>query len=261
MTETSAAIPDLDRFDGDIYLRHQRLPSAEWASHAHPWGQLNYVSQGVMHIEVGGERFVSPPQYGVWVPPHVRHTAASTLDSTYRSAYLSLEFSKRLPKRPCALSISPLLKAVLDEFARLDVVTPVSRQEKALGQVALDQIEAAQLVNAYLPFPTSESLAEILSSVQGKLRERRSTQQIAEAFHLTARTLERRCLSELGIGFGEWQQRARHLRAIELLDAGETVQATAYELGYASSSAFIGMFRRLTGLTPDRYRRRQSGDV
>ena len=124
-----------------------------------------------------------------------------------------------------------------------------------MAQVALDQIEAAQVMNAYLPYPNSDFLREILKEIQGNLQIKLSTQEVAEKFHMTSRTLERKCLAELGIGFGEWQKRARHMRAFEGLKEGLTVQQISWELGYSSPSVFINMFRRLTGMTPDQYRK------
>ena len=44
-----------------------------------------------------------------------------------------------------------------------------------------------------------------------------------------------------------------------MLDAGQTVESIALDLGYSSASAFITMFRRLTGTTPDEFRKSQRG--
>jgi len=251
----SGGIPTFSKFNGDIYFRHQDLEVADWIEHAHPWGQLNYVSQGIMRLEIAGQRFLSPPHYAVWIPPHMQHKSSNDVLSVYRSVYLSDVFSEKLPKVPCAMSISELLKAILNEFARIEVRLPTTRQELAMAQVALDQIVSAEVINSYLPYPNSEILREILNKVQKNLRDKRSTQAVAEQFHMTARTLERKCLAELGIGFGEWQKRARHMRAFEGLNEGLTVQQISWELGYSSPSVFINMFRRLTGMTPDQYRK------
>jgi AraC-like DNA-binding protein len=43
--------------------------------------------------------------------------------------------------------------------------------------------------------------------------------------------------------------------ALPLLEAGEKVESIAYDLGYGSASAFIVMFRRLMGATPDEFRK------
>jgi AraC-like DNA-binding protein len=39
------------------------------------------------------------------------------------------------------------------------------------------------------------------------------------------------------------------------LEAGRSVEAVALDLGYSSASAFIAMFKRLVGVTPDAVRR------
>ncbi|WP_255365434.1 helix-turn-helix domain-containing protein [Collimonas sp. OK242] len=46
------------------------------------------------------------------------------------------------------------------------------------------------------------------------------------------------------------------VEAMPLLAEGRTVESIALEFGYSSSSTFIAMFRRLTGETPDEYRKR-----
>lgn len=56
--------------------------------------------------------------------------------------------------------------------------------------------------------------------------------------------------------FGEWRQRLRFLRAIVLLEQGESVQSIAHGLGYSSASALIVMFQQQAGTTPERYRAR-----
>ena len=54
------------------------------------------------------------------------------------------------------------------------------------------------------------------------------------------------------LGSGRCQQ-ARLLAALERLALGQTVTATALDLGYDSTSAFIAMFRKALGTTPGRY--------
>jgi AraC-like DNA-binding protein len=50
------------------------------------------------------------------------------------------------------------------------------------------------------------------------------------------------------------------LHAVHQLAAGESVTSTALDAGYASTSAFISVFRKAFGTTPGRYGpRRGSG--
>ncbi|WP_229491498.1 helix-turn-helix domain-containing protein [Massilia sp. HP4] len=61
---------------------------------------------------------------------------------------------------------------------------------------------------------------------------------------------------ETGFTFTAWRQRARLMRAPEMLDAGEAVGTVALDLGYSTASAFIAVFREAFGCTPSVYQRR-----
>jgi AraC-like DNA-binding protein len=50
-----------------------------------------------------------------------------------------------------------------------------------------------------------------------------------------------------------WHRAVRLFRAVELLGSGVSVTEAALALGYASTSAFIYMFRSGTGQSPRRY--------
>ena len=45
------------------------------------------------------------------------------------------------------------------------------------------------------------------------------------------------------------------LAAIEALESARSVQDVGFDLGYSTSSAFIAMFARQAGCTPEQYRR------
>lgn len=63
------------------------------------------------------------------------------------------------------------------------------------------------------------------------------------------------CQQALGMPLSQWRQRLCIVKALPRLAAGEKVESIARDLGYASASAFIVMFRRLTGMTLDNMRR------
>jgi AraC-like DNA-binding protein len=67
------------------------------------------------------------------------------------------------------------------------------------------------------------------------------------------RTAQRLFLSETGMAFAQWRQRLRLLVAMERLGAGLNVTQTAFEVGYASVSAFVSAFRCEFGVTPGQY--------
>ena len=61
-------IPGFDQLPAPVYFRHDEFGAdTHSAPHRHTWGQLNYAAHGVMHLDVEGQRFLSPPHYAVWV--------------------------------------------------------------------------------------------------------------------------------------------------------------------------------------------------
>jgi AraC-like DNA-binding protein len=255
MTGPVLRLPMLASLPSDIYFRYTEFgPGARTEMHAHEWGQLNFVSHGVMQLEIEGRRFISPPQYGVWIPPRLEHSAYNAQAVTYRSLYVALELARQLPAQPCTLAISPILRAILADFALRDVNAPSSAEDLRLAQVALDQLKAAQPHEAYLPYAASPELQDVLQALQAEPGDQRPLAHWAEHFNMTARTLERRAVRELGMSLGEWRRRLRFTRAIDALEAGRPIQQIAFELGYGTASAFIVMFRRAAGVTPEQYR-------
>jgi AraC-like DNA-binding protein len=57
------------------------------------------------------------------------------------------------------------------------------------------------------------------------------------------------------MNFAEWRQRLRVVKAMPMLESGMKVETIALDLGYSNASAFISMFRRLMGVTPDEFRK------
>lgn len=254
MTTADDQIPTFDELPGDVYFRNQEMSAGVWETHQHPWGQVTYVTRGFLNLQVADQTIIAMPRYAIWIPPACSHGGWAKEGATCRRFYVSSRFSAFLPKGPCCLEVSPLLKELLNEFARLDVVEPRTTRELAMAQVILDQLTAATPFHGYLPFATSARLQRILSELRADERDTRTIVQIAAAHGLTARTLDRRCLVELGMGFGNWRQRLKFIQAIEILEEGATVQDAAFRLGYATPSAFIAMFKRLSGVTPSQYR-------
>jgi methylphosphotriester-DNA--protein-cysteine methyltransferase len=58
---------------------------------------------------------------------------------------------------------------------------------------------------------------------------------------------------KLGMSFGRWRQQARLFAALEMLAQGRSVTEAAVAVGNDSVSAFIEMFRKMLGTTPQMY--------
>jgi len=249
-------LPDFERLPSPVYFRYSELPADTHASvHQHQWGCLDYSARGVMRLEVAGSRFISPPQYAVWIPPNTQHSAHLTEAIAYRSVYLAPELCEQLPKQPCTLTISEILKAILSDFAGRDVNIPQNEADVRLAQVLVDQLKQAPIHDCFLPYASSPGLSSVLEGMQAEPGDNRPLAQWAAQVHVSERTLARQFVRELGMSFGEWRQRLRFLASIEALDSARSVQEVAFDLGYSTASAFIAMFQRQAGCTPEQYRR------
>ncbi|WP_432723527.1 helix-turn-helix transcriptional regulator [Jeongeupia wiesaeckerbachi] len=253
---------DFDRLPYPVCFRFDTLAArTECEQHQHPWGQLNYAEHGVMQIDVAGQRFLSPPQYAVWLPVGVVHGSYNHQPVLYRALDLDPSLCAALPSQPCMLAISPLLRAILVDFAERGVAVPERDADRRLAQVVVDQLGSARVEPRYLPLAQTPQLRQLLDALQRDPGNTRSLADWATTVHLTGRTLARHCQRELGMSLGEWRSRLRFLRAIEWLEAGRSVQAIALDLGYSTSSAFIAMFQRQAGTTPEQYRREMGARV
>lgn len=226
-----------------------------FAARSQNWGELNYALMGVVELDIEGVRYLSPPHYAIWLPPETMHEAWVRHDTRYVTVYVAREMCADLPQTPQTLSISPLLKAVLADFAARDIGQPVTPEDLRLAHVLVDQIRLAPRCESYLPLSSDLLLGPVLAALQRAPGDRRSLAEWARAMKTTERTLSRRCQDELGMSFNEWRQRLKLIAALAMLDDHMPVQAAARQLGYGSASAFIAMFRRLTGNSPMQMRR------
>lgn len=218
------------------------------------WGELNYALQGVAEINIEGVRYLSPPQYAIWIPPDAEHDACNRHDIRYVTTYVARALCVDLPQRPCMLELSPLMKAVHADFAERGIRHPRTEADLRLAMVIVDRIRLARRFDHYLPGSDDPLLAPILATLQQSPGDRRSLADFARLAGTTERTLSRRFQERLGMSFNDWRQRLKVLAALSLLEEGRSVQEISRTLGYGNPSAFIAMFRRLMGASPARTR-------
>ncbi|MBY5991250.1 AraC family transcriptional regulator [Ferrimonas balearica] len=246
----------LDPSDGTIYIHSEEIaPETTFLPHSHPWGQLNMVDAGVVELSVAGELFLSPPQYAIWIPPDVEHSSYSRQRVAYRAVYINQEWARQLPDAPCMLMVSPLIRAIMADFAGRGLVHPKGPADRRLARVLVDQLALAEPLAAYLPTSDDPMLLPILEALQAEPANNDTLAQWARRRHTTERTLARRFQRELRMSFSDWRSRLRFLEALGMIKKGLSVKEVALELGYSSSSAFITLFRRHAGTSPDQYRK------
>ncbi|MBG6082726.1 AraC family transcriptional regulator [Rubrivivax gelatinosus] len=253
--------PYAGTIDTPVWFRAARTPAdAGYPTHRHDGGELVYAFSGVLEIEIADALYLAPPQYALWLPPDVEHRALNRREAHHASVYVAEPLCATMPREAAAITVDPLLRALLAHLDRHPPAAPPTEAEARLLQVVVDRLVAAPRSGSYLPVSRDPLLAPVLQALQADPADERSVAELAAAVGTTERTLARRCQRELGMPLAAWRQRLRVLRALAMLDEGRKVEAIALDLGYAGASAFIAMFRRLMGTTPDDYRGRR-GDL
>lgn len=240
----------------DLYFRFEMFDANDVVEpHQHAFGQLLYCTSGVMEITSGDRHFMSPPQYAVWIPAGAVHSATIRQRADYQSAYIAASHCVDLPRIPCVLAIGTLVKTILSDFASRQLISLNAPKDLRLGQVLIDQLEDTQVLNSYLPSSDDALLSRLLDKLNQDPGSNKTLGQWADILHVTERTLARKFIRDLGMTFGEWRRRARFLSAVLQLKKGLAIETIGLNLGYSTSSAFIAMFRRECGSTPEQFRR------
>lgn len=249
----------VDTPDGPVIIAVAgRRPETEFATkpHHHSRGQLFGSLQGLLSVRVESGVWVVPPIHAVWLPPHHIHSAQSHGPFYGWSAFIEESACSDLPKQPCTLRVSGLLREAVLRAATWPT-GPLSVSSERVAAVILDEIQNLPVETFGLPFPQEPRLARVARALVDDPAIERDLEQWASWCAVSSRTLSRRFVIETGFNFTEWRQRARLMRALELLAAGMSVTAIAIELGYSTATAFINLFRRTFGQTPAAYREQQ----
>lgn len=219
-------------------------------SRRQPWAELNFALTGFAEFSIDGQRYLSPPHYAIWIPPGMEHSGWIPYDLRYVSVYIRKDWCRDLPTEPCTIGISAIIRAVLADFADRGLQCPESASDMRMAKVLLDQLRVAPRRESYLPTSDDPVLAPVLNALRDDPGDRRSLAEWARGLDVAERTLSRRFLTGLGVSFNDWRRRIKLVTAMALLEQGLPVHVVARRLGYGNASAFIAMFRQLTGLSP-----------
>lgn len=221
---------------------------AQLKFHYEDWHQLVYAAEGIVSVLTQDGTWIVPPHRAVWVPAGVVHQVDLRDGTSLRSLFFHR--SAGIDRKTGTMGLTPLARELILHIASL---APLHRKDPAhrrLTAVLLDQLRELPSLPVYLPQPRGETGRR---AAEGLAEWERSVEEVAEASGVSLRTLERIFLKETGLTLGMWRQQARLLESLRLLSEGESVGNVAFQVGYASSSAFGFAFRRAFGVSPASY--------
>ncbi|OAT24307.1 AraC family transcriptional regulator [Proteus myxofaciens] len=217
--------------------------------HSHDRGQLLFTQSGCMRITLASCVSILPPMRIAWIPPKIIHRVEMYASVGYRSVYLSDEFYDNFPTESKILSISPLLREILELISIADFKTQWNDGRYAnLLAVFFDEIKQSKQQSTYLSMPTDRRLQRLSLDELPPL-----LQEMAKYVGASEKTITRLFYKETGLSYQQWRQQWRLLKAIELLSTNNRYSDISQFLGFASDSAFITFFKNMTGQTPQEY--------
>ncbi|MDO9397859.1 MAG: AraC family transcriptional regulator [Herbiconiux sp.] len=221
-----------------------------WSEHAHPTHELLWTEHGSCTATVGTRVFTITPSVGLWIPAGVRHAGWTAAGVELRAMQFGVDSVPAIAEQPVPVDVTPLLRLLLERLNEPDLGDEARAHAET---VVLDLLEPAP--NALLlRLPESPLLAPIVSAVRHDPADPTTLAEWAGRLGVSSRTLSRAFHAETGLGFSRWLAAIRAQVAIGMLAHGADLDEVATAAGFGSASAFGTAFRRVTGVSPGRFR-------
>jgi len=229
-------------------------PSFELDWHSHGRGQLLYAANGVVVVTTPQGSWIAPPERAVWTPPRTPHTVRMVGAVSTRSMLLDAAASGPLGDTGRVIAVSPLLRNLLIAACDIPPEYELGGRDELVMELLIAEVERAPVIPLSVPSPATPALARRCHAFLEKPTPHDTIDDWCADLGMGRRAFTRAFRRETGMSFGEWRQQACLLVALPRLAAGEAVTTVALDLGYDSPAAFSTMFKRLLGISPNRYR-------
>lgn len=222
--------------------------------HRHRHGQLVFPVRGVVRVLTSAAIWTLPPSRALWLPSDVEHELHAVGDGQMCNVYIEPRVFPWHTTEPTVILVSPLIRELAVTVGRDgDNYGPTSRAALSVPPLLGVLREADVLPERGVPVPRDMRLQAICEHLMNESSSKLTLDFWGKQFGVSARTLARHFQAETGMTFVTWRQHLRVSEAISTLALGTSVSATADAFGYASPSAFIAMFKQVTGRSPQRY--------
>ncbi|MET8473545.1 helix-turn-helix transcriptional regulator [Streptomyces sp. NPDC006422] len=221
--------------------------------HHHRRAQLIYGTTGAITVTTEHGAWVVPATRGAWLPGGLTHAMTCAGAVAMRTLYIATDAAVPLPDEPTVVSVSPLLRELIDEATRLPMEYDLEGRDGVLMKLLLHELAPHPVPALHLPTPADGQLDALCAAIRERPGERWTTGRAAAYAHLSERSLQRRFAAATGMSLARWVQQARLIHAVTLLARGVPVTTVSGAVGYATPSAFTAMFRRALGTRPTAY--------
>ncbi|MGI5350128.1 AraC family transcriptional regulator [Streptomyces sp. CA-250714] len=223
-------------------------PGEEVDAHRHDEHQIVYAGRGVVSVTTEAGTWVAPATRALWIPAGTPHQHRAYGATDLHLVGLPVEANPLRLDRPAVLGVSPLLRELL--LVCTGDFRGTGAELGRLRAVLLDQLRHCDQQPVHVPAAEDSRLAAVCGLLCEDPADGRTLAELGAAVGVSERTLTRLYRAEFGMSFPQWRTQLRLHHALRLLAEGTPVTVVAHRCGWASSSAFIDVFRRAFGRTP-----------
>jgi AraC-like DNA-binding protein len=237
-----------------ITVLHKEIPAlAGINQYQCKQAQCIFVHAGVLAIIGEDGRYFIPPRHAFIIPANYLHEVVAKTAINISIFYFDSKQSKNLSDQCTVLVTSNLIQTLMSECINIPTDYQWQATEGRLLRLIRDKLSSAPSVDTYLPYPKDQRLTDITEKLLKHPSLKSDLISWGKFVNASSRTLSRVFKKETEITYSEWRQRLNIQIAIKHLSQGESINSIAKLLGYESSSAFIYMFKKQMGVSPNQF--------
>ena len=229
-------------------VRPESGESYDW--HSHDFGQLISAASGSMYVGTPGQVLLLSPAMAIWIPPDVEHWMQYGANNEMRYVDVRGDEAKTIGVACRIMAMTPLLNVLISETMPENETGRARDHNQALHILLRHELVAAPDVPLSIAMPQDHRIRRFAEAALHDPGVIDSVETWLADAPASRKTIERLFAAETGMPPSRWLRHARVLHAISRLAAGEKVSSVAFDMGYASSSAFSYMFRQTLGRSP-----------
>jgi AraC-like DNA-binding protein len=235
--------------DGAILVAAFSAEGRRYDAHRHAEHQLAWASSGMLTVSSAAGTWVLPPARALWIPAGTEHAMDADRHTTVCCPYFGEGRGPRWT-RPTVVAIGALARELILHLAAAELAPAARRRAEC---VLLDQLTEVPVTTIAVPMPRDPRALAVARAVVDDPADDATLEMWGRHAGAAVRTLARLFPAETGMTFGRWRTQVRLRAALPLLAAGLPVATVARRVGYATPSAFVAVFRKVTGVPPATY--------
>ncbi|QUH02621.1 helix-turn-helix transcriptional regulator [Saccharopolyspora erythraea] len=217
-------------------------------AHRHDDHQIVYAGRGVLAVTTEAGSWIAPATRAVWVPAGTVHEHRAYGETDLHTVGLPTTDNPLRLSSPAVIAVGPLLRELILAYTAGEHHDDGERSR--MRAVLLDQLRHAPRQPIRLPAARDPRLAAVCAILDDDPADPRTLSALGAQVGASDRTLSRLFRAEMGMTFPQWRTQLRLHHALRMLAEGSAVTEVARRSGWATTSAFIDVFRRAFGHTP-----------